>query len=66
MHLRFETACLLLAAGFARGDSAGLSGSVPIARSGGAPIAIEKSARSIPGRVSPAPSRIAAVALQEK
>ena len=62
MFARFATA-LLFAVAFARGDSAGLTGSVPISRSG-APIAVEKYAGSISGRVNPAPSRVAGVWLE--
>ena len=64
MNLRTATALFLLAAGAARGDSAGVLGSVPISRMAAAPIAVEKYAGSISGRVNPAPSRIAGVWLE--
>ncbi len=64
MHLRTATALFLLAVSFARGDSAGVLGSVPITRVAAAPIAVEKYSGSISGRVNPAPSRIAGVWLE--
>jgi plastocyanin len=63
MLARFAIAIFLTAAD-AFAQRAALSGSVPIGRAAAAPIAMEKYAGSISGRVNPAPSRIAAVWLE--
>jgi plastocyanin len=55
---------LLLCGAHAFAQRAALSGSVPISRAAAAPIAMEKYAGSISGRVNPAPSRLAGVWLE--
>jgi plastocyanin len=60
MLVRLAIALLLLAT-TALAQRAALTGSVPIARVAASPIAMEKYAGSISGRVNPAPSRIAGV-----
>ena len=64
MLARLAIASLLFVGGTALGQKPALTGSVPIAHSGAAPIALEKYAGSISGRVNPAPSRIAGVWLE--
>jgi plastocyanin len=63
MLARFAIVSLVFAS-TALSQRAALSGSVPIGRASAAPIAMEKYAGSISGRVNPAPSRIAAVWLE--
>jgi plastocyanin len=63
MRGHFAITFLFLAAS-ALAQRAALSGSVPLGRAAAAPIAMEKYAGSISGRVNPAPSRIAAVWLE--
>lgn len=60
MLARSAIAFLLLAA-TALAQRAAVTGSVPISRAPAAPIAMEKYAGTISGRVNPAPSRVAAV-----